>query len=144
MQYQGAEPAGATTSTITRNCDRPIDERKGLPTMQMLSEAAKQVRRKGGKVTVKPLQPGCQTNRDITRESEGRGVVVASPSQAKAPSEEGRGGWTLTMKTHGVEFSIAGGVEEIVRDPNPMPCFFLFSFFIMRSLFLGTRSCVQR
>jgi len=24
------------------------------------------------------------------------------------------------MKTHGVEFSIAGGVEEIVRDPNPM------------------------
>jgi len=27
----------------------------------------------------------------------------------------------LTMKTHGVEFLIAGGVEEIVRDPNPMP-----------------------
>jgi len=27
----------------------------------------------------------------------------------------------LTMKTHGVEFSIAGGVEEIVRDPNPLP-----------------------
>jgi len=25
------------------------------------------------------------------------------------------------MNTHGVEFSIAGGVEEIVRDPNPMP-----------------------
>jgi len=27
----------------------------------------------------------------------------------------------LTMKTHGVEFSIAGGVEEIVRGPNPKP-----------------------
>jgi len=27
----------------------------------------------------------------------------------------------LTMNTHGVEPSIAGGVEEIVRDPNPMP-----------------------
>jgi len=26
----------------------------------------------------------------------------------------------LTMKTHGVEFSIAGCVEEIVRDPTPM------------------------
>jgi len=39
---------GATTSTITRDCDRPIDERKGLPTVQTLSEAAKQVRRKGG------------------------------------------------------------------------------------------------
>jgi len=27
----------------------------------------------------------------------------------------------LTINTHRVEFSIAGGVEEIVRDPNPMP-----------------------
>jgi len=76
----GSIATGATTSTITRDCDRPIDERKGLPTVQMLSEAAKQVRRKGGKVTVKPLQPGCQSNRKIRRESEGRGVVVASPS----------------------------------------------------------------
>jgi len=47
------------------------------------------------------------------------------------------------MNSHGVEFSIAGGVEEIVRDPNPMS-FFLFFFFIMRSLFLGTTSFVQR
>jgi len=39
---------GATTSTITRDCDRPIDERKGLPTVQVLSEAAKQVRGKEG------------------------------------------------------------------------------------------------
>ena len=45
----------------------------------MLSEAAKQVRRKEGKVTMKPLQPGCQSNRKIRRESEGREVVVASP-----------------------------------------------------------------
>ena len=50
----GSRATGATTSTITRDCDRPIDERKGLPTVQMLSEAAKQVRRKEGKVTVKP------------------------------------------------------------------------------------------
>jgi len=76
----GSRATGATTSTITRDCDRPIDERKGLPTVQMLSEAAKQVRRKEGKVTVKPLQPGCQSNGKIRRESEGRGVVVASPS----------------------------------------------------------------
>jgi len=34
----------------------------------------------------------------------------------------------LTMNTHGVEFSIAGGVEEIVRDPNSMPFFFFFLF----------------
>ena len=34
----------------------------------------------------------------------------------------------LTIKTHGVEFSIAGGVEEMVRDPNPMPFFFFFFY----------------
>jgi len=49
----------------------------------------------------------------------------------------------LTINSHGVEFSIAGDVEELVRDPNPMSFFFLF-FFIMRSLFLGTRICMQR
>jgi len=87
----GSGATGATTSMITRDCDRPIDKRKGLPTVQMLSEAAKQVRRKEGKVTLKPLQPGCQSNRKIRRESEGRGVVVASPSLPKDPSEEGRG-----------------------------------------------------
>jgi len=41
----GSKAPGPTTSTITRDCDRPIDERKGLPTGQMLSEAAEQVRR---------------------------------------------------------------------------------------------------
>jgi len=44
----GSRATGATTSTITRDCDRPIDERNGLPTVQMLSEVAKQVWRKGG------------------------------------------------------------------------------------------------
>ena len=33
------------------------------------------------------------------------------------------------MNTHGVEISIARCVEEMVRDPNPMP-FFLFFFFL--------------
>jgi len=36
----GSRATGATTSMITRDCDRRIDERKGLPTVQMLSEAA--------------------------------------------------------------------------------------------------------
>jgi len=53
--------------------------------------------------------------------------------------------WMLTMNSHGVEISIAGCVREMVRDPNPMPFFSFFPFFfIMRSLFLGTRSFVQR
>jgi len=51
----------------------------------------------------------------------------------------------LTMKTDGVEFSIAGCVSEMVRDPNPMPFFFFsFPFFIRRSLFLSARRFVQR
>jgi len=51
----------------------------------------------------------------------------------------------LTMNAHGVEISIARCVEEMVRDSNLMPfSFFFFLFFIMRSLFLGTRSFVQR
>ena len=45
---------GATTSMMTRDWDPPIDQRKGLPTMQMLIDRAKQVRRKEGEVIVKP------------------------------------------------------------------------------------------
>jgi len=47
----------------------------------------------------------------------------------------------LMMISHGVEISIAGGVEEIVCDPNPSLFFFSFFFFIL-ALFclLGTKS----
>ena len=49
------------------------------------------------------------------------------------------------MNSDGVQIAIAGCVEEMVRDPNPMSFFyFIFFIFIMRSLFLGTRSFVQR
>ena len=117
----GSRATGATTSTITRDCDRPIDERKGLPTVQMLSEAAKQVRRKEGKVTVKPHTTRLPTQQEdqkgIRGERGGGSVTLLS----KRAIRRGERGWMLTMKTHGVEFSIAGGVEEIVRDPNPMP-----------------------
>jgi len=55
----------------------------------------------------------------------------------------------LTMNSHGVEISIAGCVREMVCGPNvTLFYFFIFLFvfyiFIMRSLFLGTRSFVQR
>ena len=36
----------------------------------------------------------------------------------------------LTIKTHGAEFTIAGGVEEILRDPNPMPFLLFFMLFL--------------
>src|ERR1700712_1090852 len=55
-----------------RNADRER-RTKCLPTLQMLSEAAKQVLGKRGGETVRPLQPGSQSNRKIRRETEGRG-----------------------------------------------------------------------
>jgi len=54
--------------------------------------------------------------------------------------------WTLTMNAHGVEISIAGGVEAMVPAPNLIHFllfFILFLFAIMRLFFLGTRSFGQ-
>jgi len=126
----GSRATGATTSTITRDCDRPIDARQGLPTEQMLSEAAKQVRRKKGKVSVKPHTtrlPKQQEDQKGLRGERGGGSFTRLGKRA---IKRGERGWMLTMNTHGVEFSIARCVEEIVRDPNPMS-FVFFVFFIM-------------
>jgi len=50
----------------------------------------------------------------------------------------------LTMNSHGVEISIAGGVGEMVRDPNPMALFFFFFLFLFHVLcikqLLGTKT----
>jgi len=35
----------------------------------------------------------------------------------------------LTTKGHGVEISIAGCIEEMVHDTNPIPFFLFFYFF---------------
>jgi len=51
------------------------------------------------------------------------------------------------MISRGVEISIAGGGGKMVRVLSPRSFFFpFFSFFsvIMRSLFLGTKSLMQR
>jgi len=105
---------------ITQDCDRPIDERKGLPPVQMLSEAAKQVRRREGKVTVKPhttrLPKQPEDQKGIREETGGGSVTLLG----KRAIRRGERGWML-MKSHGVEFSIAECVEEIVRGPNPTP-----------------------
>jgi len=42
--------------------------------------------------------------------------------------------WALTMNSHGGEILIAGCVREMVRDPNPMSIFFIFTFFYYHSL----------
>jgi len=46
------------------------------------------------------------------------------------------------MISRGVEISIAGGGGEMVR--GPISWSFFFFFVIMRSLFLGTKSLMQR
>jgi len=48
----------------------------------------------------------------------------------------------LMMNTHGVEFSNAGGVEEIVRGPNPRRFFFFFFLFYVLCFIhhLGTKT----
>ena len=54
-----------------------------------------------------------------------------------------RGGWgKVTMISRGFEISIPGGVGEMVRVLS-LICFFFF-FVIMRYLFLGTKSLMQR
>jgi len=47
---------GATTSPIARDCHRPVDEVRGLPTVQSVKRRHQNtVWRKEGRVTVKPL-----------------------------------------------------------------------------------------
>ena len=41
------------------------------------------------------------------------------------------GCWMLRMNSHGVEISIAGCVEEIVREPKSHAFFFFFFFFLI-------------
>jgi len=43
------------------------------------------------------------------------------------------------MNSHGVEISIAGCVEEMVRDPNPMSFFFFFFLFFFYHAFIVFR-----
>jgi len=76
----GSRATGATSSTITRDCHRPIDERKELPTVQILSEAAKQVQKREGRVTIKPyttrLPKQQEDQKGITGERGGGGLTL--------------------------------------------------------------------
>jgi len=113
--------------------------------MQMLSKAMKQVRRKEGNVTVRPhttRPPKQQEDEKGIRGERGAGSVTLLGKRA---IRKGERGWMLTMKTPGIEFSIARGVEEIVHNPNPMP--FVLFFFFSCALFYSSsryRDYVQR
>ena len=107
---------GATTSPITRDCDRPIDEREGLPTVQSAKRGQRNtVQREEGESNREAPRQRLPVDNAIRRESEGRGGGgLLHPSRQQGPSKKGRGDQP-TMISYGVEISIAGGVGEIVR-----------------------------
>jgi len=140
----GSRATGATTSTRARDCDQPIDNRKGLPSVEMLIEAAKQVRRSEARVTMKPhtSRPRKQhEDQNGIRGERGGGSVTLLGKRAIRRRERG---WMFTINTHGVDFSLSGCVEEMVRDPNPMTFFFFLFFFLFHVLcficHLGTKT----
>jgi len=45
----------------------------------------------------------------------------AAHGECRCSSLRVGGWWMLTINSHGVEISIAECVEEMVRDPNPIP-----------------------
>jgi len=117
----GSRATGATTSTITRDCDRPIDERKGLLTVQNVKRGSETSAEKGwesnGETPTTRLPKQQEDQKGIIEERGGGSVTLLGKRAIRRRERV----WVLTMNTHGVEFSIARGVEEIVRDPNPLP-----------------------
>jgi len=105
---------GATTSMIPRDCDQPIDQRKGLPTVQMLTEGVKLVGKQEGKVTVKPhttkVPKHLEDQKGISGARGGHSISLLG----RRAIRRGEKGWMLTMNSYGVEISIAGGGEETV------------------------------
>jgi len=125
----GSRATGATTSTITRDCDRPIHEGKGFAdraNAKRDSEAGAGKGRESKREAPTTRLPKQQEDQKGIRGERGAGSIILLGKRA---IRRGERGWILTMNTHGVDFSIARGVEEIVLDPNPMSFFFLFFFF---------------
>jgi len=72
--------------------------------------------------------------REVRREGEG-----AAHGECGCSSVRVGWWWMLTMNSHGVEISIAGCVEEMVRDPNPMSFFFFFFLFSCALFYSSSR-----
>jgi len=123
----GSRATWATTSTITPDWDRPIDERKGVADRGNAKRGSEASAEKGGSRAKRPLATRPPESKDMIREvrREGEGAAHRDCGCSSLRVRE----WMLTMNSHGVEISIAGCVAEIVRGPNIMP-FFFFSFFL--------------
>jgi len=87
----------------------------------VLSEAGKQVRRREGRVTINPPTTRLPKQQEDQKAIRGERCAGSVTLLGKRAIRRGERGWVLTMKSHGVEFSIAECVEEIVRDPNLKP-----------------------
>ena len=78
------------------------------------------------------------------------GRHLASENPSRLPVTNTREGWgKVTMISHGVEISIAGGVEEMVHAYISGLFFFFFFFFFFlffcnhAFIFSGTKSLMQ-
>jgi len=71
----GSRATVATASTIIRYCDRPIDQRKGLPTLQTAKRGSEARAEKGGSRAKRPLETRTPGPKDMIREvrREGKG-----------------------------------------------------------------------
>jgi len=82
----------------------------------------------GGSRAKLPLETRTPGPKDIMREVSQEGESAAHGgcgcSSLRVPE------WIFTINSHSVEILIARCVGEMVRDPNPMSFFFLFSFFL--------------
>ena len=87
-------------------------------------------------MTIKPHTtrlPKQQEDQKGIRGERGGGSITLLGKRA---IRRGERGWMLTMISRGVEISIAGGVEEMVRDPNATTFFFFFFFFFFFLFFI--------
>ena len=73
----GRRATGATTSTIARDCDRPSEERKALPTVQNAKPGSEASSGKGGRKTKRRLGTRTAGPKDMIREVKREGDGAA-------------------------------------------------------------------
>ena len=92
--------------------------RKGVAARACVKRGSEDANGEGGEKTNRsPRNKGARP-KDMIRE--------VKPGGGGCSSLRVQGGGWVTMNSPGVEISIAGGVDEMVRDPTPRRVFFFF------------------